>query len=170
MSNLNVFQKVLSLYKERYQDSTDEFKKGMETTLKLFLIGIKREDSYNLNVRIIELEKKEKEKEKIIRNQKEEINKLIKKTSKQIFISGAPLNEFMFYELPDVTKGEDIVIVVNMDKETFMMLWYIFIARYTWTKSDECKSKLISFINRYEAQGFKAYKDLKTARKEGVRV
>lgn len=169
-SVLNVYKRILLLYRDNYLKSSGDFKKGFTTCLELFKIGIKKEEQYNLNLRVYELEQLNHAKDVVIRKQRQEVLSLRKQVSSTSFISGMPLDVHKYYEIGNIVKEDGIKLVVNMDKETFLMFWRDFTSRYKWTQVDECKSKLISFINRYESQGFKAYKDIKTAQKEGVRI
>lgn len=171
-TQLHVTNRVLTLYEENYKEnSSEEFKEGFLRCLHFITRGIKKEDHYNLNLRVYQLERENHEKDQVIKKQREEMSLIQKRINQASFISGVPLPYFKVFEVANIVTLEDkLIVVTNMDKEMFLNVWGHFILRYKWTKVDECKSKLISYINRFEAQGYKAYKDVKTAKKEGVQI
>ena len=78
--------------------------------------------------------------------------------------SGTPLDTFREVEVE--TKVGVFSVVINMDKSTLLACLTNFKARYDFTRVDECKSKLLQYINNKSSYGFRAYKDMKTFRKD----
>ncbi len=189
---LIIYERIHSLYKEKKIEIEEKLKSppynpegssnhaiylrgahdgtlhGFKECLELFHIGIVKEPSYNLNLKVLKLEKENKELQKIINGLQNNNNELKENNEGRAFISETPTVKFREYEIEIF--GKNIRFVINASRETVLMFWGKFVLKNKFTTNDEAKSKFITFIQGYGKKGFLIYKDAKVAKKEGVRL
>lgn len=166
-SALKVFYHVESTFKE-YEDHSREFKDGFLTCLRLFDIGFRKRIDYNLRYRNHELEEENKKLKKILQTKYSKIKDFERDLGISSLISGHPME--LFREVLIETAIGNFTIVVNLDENTINACVTNFALRNTYKTPDECKSKLLQYINNKKEHGFKAYKDKLIAIKEGVKM
>ena len=168
---LLIYYTLESIFKRNYKNKNEEFKKGFLECLHYLDIAMKKNPQFNAHIRVQELEKEKLEIQKIIKEKDLTINKLNKRIQERSLSSNPPTKWFRTYTVrisePVVTTFD---IVTNMQYETFLNMSTNFGARFSWTTEDECKAQMLQYINSKSAQGFKAYKDEKTALKDNVNL
>ena len=165
---IDIFNTVESLYKRNYREENEEFKRGFERALALLEVGIYKSTRYNIGVENKTLKEDLKERDKTIRFLNKKLEVVQNKLSKKILVSGTPLDYFKEYEV-ESSVGK-ITLLTNMDKETFEFCCINFSTRYKYKVLDECKSKLLQYINSYKSKGFRAFKNRDVAIKEGAKI
>lgn len=165
---IDIFNTVESLYKRNYREESEEFKKGFEICLALFETGIYQSTRYNLSLENNTLKLEVKEKDKVIRFLNKKINKNQDKLKEKVLVDAQPTEVFRHFSLGTIYG--DISIVVNMERSTFEFCMINFSRRYSYKSLDECKTKVLQYINSFKARGFAAYKNKEVAIKEGVRL
>lgn len=166
---LIILYTIKSLYRRFYSKESEEFKNGFERCLYLFELGMNKHPQFNSFIEGIQKDKEIKELNKQIRDKDYKIRNLeIRADAKSINTKG-PLDHFREY---DVVTGDASVfsIISNLSFETFSQVITNFSFRYGWTDITEAKAKLLQFINSKSSNGYKAYKDEKTARKEDKNI
>lgn len=163
---LKIYETVAGVLNKEYSNTTEEFKKGTELTLKLFEIGIRRSNRFNAALKVRELEIENKKQKATIEQLHKEIANKQEKLFEMTLISGLPLQKFVTYTIPVKGHHQMIEIVTNMDNETMQACLYNFSSRHSYKRPDEAKSKLLTYINSKKHMGFYAYKDWKTYKKE----
>lgn len=165
---LFIYLTIESSFKRFYQTRSFQFKAGFEECLRLLDIGMTKHPQYNAFVLLDQLEREKIELQKIIKKQEKEIRHLSTKAKeKSIFTSNA--TQF-FVEYPVHCDFGDFTIITNMGKGTFSNMCMNFGFRYVYKDLDEAKAMMLGWINSKSLQGFKAFKDEKTALKEGVKI
>jgi hypothetical protein len=165
---IDIFNTVESIYKRNYIEKEDKFKEGFEECLALFETGIFKSVRYNLTIRNHQLEHENKDKDKRIRNLNTEIKRIQEKLNKKVLVDAKPLA--LYSEFAVTCPFGELKIVTNMEKSTFEFCLMNFALRYKYTTVDECKSKILQYINSYSSRGFRAFKSKETAIKEGVKL
>lgn len=160
---IKIYKTILSLYKEKFLNSSKEFQKGFQACLYLFKVGIEKSTSFNLQLRVEELSRRNKKLSKENTKLREEIDKYKENLNQKELFSLHP-SQFKEYVLE--TPYGDFRVVINASKETLMVLWYSFVRATKFSSINECKSKFLAMITGLKSKGFIAYKDLKTAKKE----
>ena len=168
-AHLKIYEKVLLIYKDNFKHSTKEFKQGFEECLKLLHFGILKEPDYNKNLRLLELEREVRDKNSTIAALNRKINSLTSTVRQRRFVSSIPLDGFKYYQIKDAVESKSISLVTNMDRETFIACWYSFVTGTKAKKVDEAKSKFMNYINNNKL-GFRAFKDVNSARREGIKI
>lgn len=154
-----IYNTIKQMLVRQFSDETDEFKRGYSKAVHLLLIGIKRTTLYNYALRCHELEKELNSLKKENNNQRNEIKSLIDKLANKSLLQMKPLEVFNIF--PVDTGAGYFEIIVNMDKDSFNFCLINFLTRHQYNSFDECKSKLLAFINSRSSQGFRAFKDKK---------
>lgn len=166
---LKIYYTICSHFKRYYQDRSEQFKAGFEECLRLVDIGMCKHPQYNAFVLVHELEKEKEEQLKIIREHQRTIRKLTNRIREKSLFAQTPAQRFTEHkvELADLSS---FTIIHNLENESFKNMCTNFTFRYKWSSATEAKAMMVQYINSKSSQGFKAYKDEKTAIKEGVRV
>ena len=163
---LKIYETVVGVLKKEYSKESEAFKKGAETTLKLFEIGIRTSNHFNKAIQLRELEIENRKQKSTIEHLQREVSNKKEKLFEMTLISGVPLDRPITYTIPVGGHSQTIEIITNMDSETMQACLFNFNARHTYKRPDEAKSKLLTYINNKKHYGFYAYKDLKTYKKE----
>lgn len=158
-----------SCFKRYYRNKSPEFQKGFQECFRLVEVGIEKHPQYNAFILVEQLEKEKLELQSQIRHRDKEIKKLSSKVKEKSLFSQTPTTWFREYEVRLSTE-EKFTIIVNMQYETFLNMSTNFAARFSYTTSEEAKAMMLQYINSKSAQGFKAYKDEKTAIKDNVKI
>lgn len=161
---IQIYRKLLSIYKEKFPDSTEEFKKGFWACTVMLQKEIKTSTRYNLQVKAHEDSITIKKLTKEVNHLRHVVEVHKQKLKFKELVSITPIDEFKSFEL-ETTKG-DFKIVINASAETLMVIWFKFLEDVKYNSSDECKSKFLNYLIKFKAKGFRAFKDLKTAKKE----
>lgn len=159
-----IYKTILSLYKEKFQKSTKEFKSGFEACMIMLQKGIKMNPNYNLHVKIYEDEIKYNRLRKENARLRQENTILRVEANKRLLVSDTHTLIFKTYEV-NCDCGY-FSFVVNAESETVMAIYISFMIEAKYTSIAECKAKFLDYFNKLNAKGFRIYKDMKTARKE----
>lgn len=170
---LLIYYTLESAFKREYTKRSKDFQKGYLECLRLLEIGMNKNPSFNAHVEndqlkkdIQLLRKSEKEKDWLFRD-------LQKKLQDKSLVAKPPVRNFRVYEVELVNplgNNDYFTIVANLQEETFKNMVANFSGRFTWTDTQDAKAKMLTYINSKTAQGFKAYKDEKTAIKDEVKI
>jgi hypothetical protein len=166
---LKIYYTIASIYKRYYSTRSKDFKAGFEECLRLVDIGMCKHPQYNAFVLVHELEKEKEEQLKIIREHQRTIRKLTNKVREKSLFAQTPAQRFTEHEVA-LADQTSFTIIHNLENESFKNMCVNFAFRYKWQDATEAKAMMIQFINSKSSQGFKAYKDEKTAIKEGVKI
>lgn len=159
----SIFYTLKRILEDHYSNESEDYKRGVNTFLKLLVIGIKKNAQYNLTIKNREQQETIKELEKTCKNYREEIKRLNNKVSSYSLLDIKPASEYFSYSVN--TDEGDFEIITNMDKSSFEFCLLNFSYRHSFKKMEECKSKLLTFINNRNVQGFKAFKNKQTYEK-----
>ncbi len=163
---IEIFNKVEAILKEHYKDCSEEFGKGASVTLGLFETGIMKNPQYNLALHNKTLKDELKEKDKTIRNLNHKLQLIAKQAKDELLVDVTPHDKFCEYKVE--TPLGQFSMVTNMLTDTFRLCATVFAYKYEYHSADECKSKILQYINSFSAKGFRAYKSRDIARKEGA--
>lgn len=168
---LIILYTIKSLFRRFYAQESEEFRNGFERCLYLFELGMSKHPQFNAFVECINKDKEIKELTKQIKEREYKIKNLSIKADAKSINSKGPLDHFREYSIS--TDGNpEFTIIANLNPETFNNMIFNFACRYTWSDVIECKAKLLQCINSKSTNGYKAYKDEKTAIKEnkGIKI
>lgn len=169
---LKIYEILVRILKKEYSGASPSFKAGFKKCLTLLLIGIKKNPSYNQSLRVRELERELKDSKKKIRDQNTRIAILIKKLGAKTLIDSSPDTVFYFHRIylhkKDGENSPSFGIVVNMNIDSLGICLFNFKSMNVYESEDDAKAKLLHFINTKNYLGYKAYKSIDQAIKEGV--
>lgn len=167
---LFIYYTIESCFKRYYhRKRSKEFQKGFLECLHLLEIGIEKNEQFNFVLLYTELEEECKKLQKENKERLIEIDRLNNKLFEKSIIAKPPLRYFKEYKVK-LSQTEEFSIVSNTHRETFEDMCINFSMRYDWNDVDECKGKMLQFINDKKHLGFKAYKDIKHALKDKVEI
>lgn len=156
---LKIYNTVKALL-VKHQNESDDFKRGWQTALDYLRIGIKSSFQFNYAVQNKELEAENQKLKDTIKNQRKEIQILNDKLLDYTLLNIKPTETYTSYRVD--TTNSFFEIITNMDKSSFEFCLLNFGFRHSCKRIDECKSKLLTFINNRNYQGFRAFKDKKS--------
>lgn len=154
-----IYITVKRLLVKNYSEESEEFKKGWKKACEFLMLGIKKSTQYNLSLLNRELEDRIKSLEKTIAKQRNEISALHEKLDDKSLVNVKPEKEYRTFVVED--ENGEFEIITNMSKDSFEWCLFNFRLKNTYKRLDECKSKLLMYINNKNALGFKAFKDRK---------
>ena len=166
---------ILKTIRNNYKDKTDDFLKGFDECAELVRISIsKNKEQYNLMLKNKELSKKIELLQKTIYKQDVKIlthvNELgaLKESNKRLMLFDysptpiVPIDEFREYNIK-TANSESFNIVANISEQVLNSLSKEFASKYTFNTTNDCKLKLINFINTKNSIGIFASGNLKKA-------
>lgn len=158
---IKVIRVITQVFRKHYLEHSPEFQEGFKTAIRLITIGFENSTQYNWHFEADKLIKENKELKKIIQSQKQQLEVKIKALDEVSLFSSSPSKTYKEY-LVDCEEKGSFTVITNMDSELFSVLLYNFGIRYSYKKSDEAKSKLLSYINSKNNVGYYAFKDKKS--------
>lgn len=164
---IDIYGKVVGVY-DSLENKPDNYMKGFRDCLYVLKYAIKTHTQYKTDTKIHELEKLKKENAKEIKKLLLELNAIREKSNLKLLLTVQPLD--IYHSFLVKSKVGSFEVVVNMDKGSFDVCLTSFSITHDYINIEQAKSKLIQFINLKNGQGYKAYKNVKEAIKEGVIV
>lgn len=169
---------LLIAIRKQYKNKPKEFLKGFDECAELVRIHYtKNQEQYNLSLINRDLKRqisiitenvsKLKYKYNNLLNEKLELESRLKRLS--AFDNSPtpiiPIDEFREYDIKTVN-GESFTIVANISQQVLNAISRDFASKYTYSTTNECKFKLINFINTKNKVGIFASGNLKKAYKK----
>lgn len=155
-----VLKVVNGIFKRNYLHKSPEFQEGFKTALRLLEIGLENSTQHNWYLRSKEMHEELSHVKKANRQLQYRLDEKVKALDEITLFNVKPASQFYNY-LVDCGDVGTFEILCNLDKDTFNLCLSNFVVRYTFKKTDEAKSKLLSYINYRNNLGFYAFKNSK---------